>query len=120
MYLNEIPYGHLSYGIEAAALTFFDMNAKDLTLAEASMLAGLPQAPSLYDPINSPESSKARQAHVLDRMVNQGYITAEEAEEAKREKLNFEPRRHRSTHFVMYVRQLLEEKYRAAWYTVEG
>ncbi|MGI5836959.1 MAG: transglycosylase domain-containing protein [Chloroflexota bacterium] len=116
MYLNEIPYGHLSYGIEAAALTFFDKNAKDLTLAEASMLAGLPQAPSLYDPINSPESSKARQAHVLDRMVNQGYITAEEAEEAKREKLNFraqEGAQIQAPHFVMYVRQLLEEKYGA-------
>ena len=116
MYLNEIYYGHLSYGIEAAAQTYFGRHASELTLAEAAMLAGLPQAPSRYDPLVDPLAAKDRQAHVLDRMVNQGYITREEAEQAKAEELHFRADRDvriQAPHFVMYVRQLLEQKYGA-------
>jgi len=114
MYLNQVYYGHLSYGIEAAARTYFGKSAKDLDLAEASLLAGLPQAPSQYDPVVNLQAAKDRQAHVLGRMVDQGYITPEEAEWARQEQLNlrigaklpFE-----APHFVMYVRQLLEQEY---------
>ncbi|HEX9015144.1 MAG TPA: PBP1A family penicillin-binding protein [Chloroflexota bacterium] len=114
MYLNSVYYGHLSYGIEAAAQTYFGRHAKDLNLAEASLLAGLPQAPSDYDPFIHLSSAKDRQTHVLDRMVAEGYITQDEAGAAKTAPLqlqagNEEP--FRAPHFVMYVRQLLEQKY---------
>ncbi len=76
MYLNEIPYGGTAYGIEAAANLYFGKHAKDLNLAEASLLAGLPQLPSVYSPYGSnPELAKVRQAEVLRRMVEDGYIT---------------------------------------------
>lgn len=116
MYLNEIYYGHLSYGIEAAADTYFGKRSRDLTLAEAAMLVGLPQAPSRYDPFVNPQAAMERQIHVLDRMVAEGYISVEEAEEAKTERLRLSQRQHvgiRAPHFVMYVRELLETRYGA-------
>jgi 1A family penicillin-binding protein len=116
MYLNQVYYGHLSYGIEAAAETYFGKHARDLDVAQAAMLAGLPQAPSAYDPLIHLDAAKARQAHVLDRMVQQGYITQQQADQAKAEKLDLrtgveEP--FQAPHFVMYVKQLLEQKYGA-------
>ena len=87
MYLNEIPYGHQAFGIEAAAQVYFGKHADEVTLAEASMLAGLPQAPSAYDPLVNFAAAKQRQAHVLNRMVDEAYITPEDAERAKSEKL---------------------------------
>ena len=116
MYLNQVYYGHLSYGIEAAARTYFGKSAKDLDVAEASLLAGLPQAPSQYDPVINLEAAKKRQSHVLDRMVQQNYITQEQADWARQEVLKLqtgakEP--FEAPHFVMYVRQLLEQKYGA-------
>lgn len=116
MYLNEIYYGHLSYGIEAAAQTYFGRHASELTLAESALLTGLPQAPSQYDPFVNFSEAKARQAHVLDRMVSEGYITRAEAEQAKGEPLHLRPDEDvkiLAPHFVMYVRQLLEQKYGA-------
>ena len=114
MYLNRIYYGHQSYGIEAAAETYFGKHANQLDLAEASMLAGLPQAPSEYDPVVHLNAAKQRQAHVLDRMVTQGYITPQQADQAKAEKLNIKTSPDvpfHAPHFVMYVKQLLEQKY---------
>ncbi len=114
MYLDSVYYGHLSYGIEAAAQTYFGIHAKDLDLAQASLLAGLPQAPSEYDPIVHLSSAKDRQAHVLGRMVNQGYITQQEADDAYKAPLNLRSTANQpflAPHFVMYVRQLLEQKY---------
>lgn len=114
MYLNEIYYGHISYGIEAAADSYFGKSASHLSLAESAMLAGLPQAPSDYDPFTNLADAKVRQAHVLNRMVDQGYITPEEGEAAKSEKLAFREDPDvplLAPHFVMYVRQLLEQKY---------
>lgn len=114
MYLNYISYGGTAVGIESASQKYFDKSAKDLTLAEASMLVGLPQAPSLYSPFGSdPERAKTRQAEVLRRMVVEGYITALQAEEAKAEKLQFSLKKNdiRAPHFVFYVRDLLYEKY---------
>ncbi len=113
MYLNHIPYGGTAYGIEAAAHRFFNKDAKDLTIAEASLLAGLPQAPSKYSPLANPDSAKSRQSLVLDRMVQDKYITDEQAKTASSEELKFADSGTdiRAPHFVMYVRQLLEETY---------
>src|SRR5438105_6269531 len=75
MYMNEILYGNRAYGVEAASQTYFGKPAKDLTLGEASLLAGLPQAPSYYDPYTNLQAAKERQRYVLDQMVHTGVIT---------------------------------------------
>ncbi|MFB0545558.1 MAG: transglycosylase domain-containing protein, partial [Anaerolineae bacterium] len=113
IYLNEIYYGNLAYGIEAAAQTYFGKRAIDLTLVESALLAGLPQSPALYDPFTDPEAAKSRQAIVLNLMVEEGYITPVRAQAARAEELHYIPQRAdmRAPHFVTYVRQLLERKY---------
>jgi len=115
-YLNEIYFGNLSYGIGTAAHTYFNKNPKDLTLAEAALLAGLPQAPAAYDPFRDYDAAKARQEEVLDLMVRHGYLTAEDAEDAKAERLQFvSPESNIATirypHWVFYVRSVLEDMY---------
>lgn len=82
IYLNQIYLGHRSYGIEAAALTYFGKTASKLNLAESALLAGLPKAPSAYSPIRHPDRAKRRQDYVLERMIQRGYITEEVAREA--------------------------------------
>lgn len=79
-YLNTIYYGEGAYGIEAAAKTYFNKNASDLTLAEASMLAGIPNAPSLYSPFLHYNQAKMRQKTVLESMVESGFLTKKQAE----------------------------------------
>lgn len=114
LYLNQIPYGSNAYGIEAASQTFFNKSAKDLTLAESALLAALPQAPSRLSPYGShPEELKARQEYVLDRMVKYNYVSKDQAEQAKKEPLNFNTQPHNinAPHFVMYVKEYLEDKY---------
>ncbi len=113
MYLNHIPYGGTAYGIETASKVYFGKPASELSLAEAAILAGLPQAPTRYSPFSNPEAAKTRQAQVLSRMVEEKFITEEEAQNAKSKELiyaqsvtNIE-----APHFVMYVRQILEEEY---------
>ena len=115
IYLNEINYGNLAYGIGAAADTYFGKKARDLTLAEAALLAGLPQAPAYWDPYADLERAKRRQAVVLDLMVEAGYITPAEAEAAKAEPLHLQPVRSHieAPHFVLWVQQQLEQKYGA-------
>jgi penicillin-binding protein 1A len=113
-YLNQVPYGSNAYGIEAAAQTFFNKNAKDLILAENALLAALPKAPSYYSPYGSHfDELKARQEYILERMNKFGYITEEELNKAKKEELEFNPAASgiKAPHFVMYVREYLEEKY---------
>ena len=112
LYLNEIYYGNLAYGVQAAAQAYFDKDVRDLDLAECALLAGLPQAPTYYNPLENLKAAKGRQAVVLDLMVKQGYITAEQARMAKDEKLYLAsaPFDIRAPHFVMYVRGLLEEE----------
>src|SRR3989338_6322460 len=83
LYLNEIYLGHGAYGIEAAAQNYFGKRASELNLAEASMLAGLPQAPSRYSPLLNPKAAKERQIYVLKQMVDNGYISKREALEAR-------------------------------------
>ncbi|RLC75014.1 MAG: penicillin-binding protein, partial [Chloroflexi bacterium] len=113
LYLNEIYYGHLAYGIEAAAETYFGKHAAELTLAEAALLAGLPQAPARYDPFVNFQAAKARQADVLRLMVEAGYITPQQAQQAYQEELHLASPKvgMKAPHFVMYVRQLLEQRY---------
>ena len=82
LYLNEIYYGNLAYGIEAAANTYFGKSAADLTLAEASLLAGLPQAPALWDPYSAPDKALGRQREVLSLMVSNDDVTLAEAQAA--------------------------------------
>lgn len=113
MYVNHIPYGGTTYGIEAASKRYFDKSAKDLTLAEASLLAGLPQAPSRYSPWSAPDAAKNRQSQVLDRMVEENFISKEESGKAKESELIYQSAGIdiRAPHFVMYVRDLIENKY---------
>jgi 1A family penicillin-binding protein len=113
IYLNEIYYGNMTYGIESAAETYFGKRARDLTLAEASLLAGLPQSPSIYDPYTNPEAAKQRQNTVLGLMARQGYITWAEAAAAANEELQYHALRvdMKAPHFVVYVRKLLEDQY---------
>ena len=125
MYLNEIPYGSNAYGIEAAAQTFFNKHAKDLTLDEAAVLASLPKAPSRFSPYGSNrERLKTRQEYALDQMVALGYISPEAAKSAKQEdvfaKLAKNTENIKSPHFVMYVRDFLEEQYGNEYLEKEG
>ncbi len=115
-YLNEIPYGGVHRGIEAAAKGYLGVSAKDVTLSQAAFLAGLPQSPGEYDPFTRFDAAIARQHDVLDLMVKHGYITAEDAAWAKLEQivLNPQPRPFLAPHFVNmvgdYIRQTLGEE----------
>ncbi|AFC33768.1 penicillin-binding protein [Paenibacillus mucilaginosus 3016] len=90
-YLNQIYYGHATYGIGAAAHLFFGKPASDLNLAESALLAGVPKGPRYYSPYYDMDKSLERQKTVLQTMVEAGYITRRQAEEAGREKLNILP-----------------------------
>jgi len=116
LYFNEIPYGSNAYGVEAAAQMYFGKRAKDLSLAESSILAAIPQAPTFYSPYGNNSDALLKRAHlVLDRMAEQGYISQAQADEAKSEDVlaNVKPKRETiiAPHFVFYVKQLLTEKY---------
>ncbi|MBN1992247.1 MAG: PBP1A family penicillin-binding protein [Anaerolineae bacterium] len=113
LYLNETYYGNLAYGIEAASRTYFGKHAAELDLAECAMLAGLPQSPANYNPLENPSAAKARQNVVLDLMVKHGSLTAAEADSARSEKLGFAaiPFPIKAPHFVMFVRGELERTY---------
>lgn len=118
-YLNTAPYGTVggqsAMGVQAAGQTFFAKNAKDLTLSECAMLAGLPQAPSDYNPFLNPQAALQRRVEVLNKMAERGYISQAEADEAAASKL----RLHRGTrytkirepYFFDYVKQQLIDKY---------
>ncbi len=116
MYLNNVYFGNRAYGIDAAAQSYFNKYAWNLSLAEAAMLAGLPQAPSIYDPTQNFELAKIRQRYVLDRMAQLDMITEREADQAYEEPLNPQRREGRhdlAPHFVNYVRYVLEREYGA-------
>jgi 1A family penicillin-binding protein len=112
-YLNEIYYSNLAYGVEAASQTYFDKPVRQLTLAEAALIAGLPQAPSTYDPYQNPAAAKGRQTQVLNLMVKHGYISQEQADSAAAEPLNYHsaPQEMQAPHFVVYVRNQLEQRF---------
>lgn len=115
LYLNDNPYGGSVYGIEAASKSFFGKNSKDLTLAEASYLAALPQAPSYYSPYGSHQDElEKRKNLVLQQMLDLGFISEEEFEQTKEEKVEFLSKPEKgieAPHFIMYIKSYLEEKY---------
>ncbi|HLB50759.1 MAG TPA: transglycosylase domain-containing protein, partial [Patescibacteria group bacterium] len=116
MYLNEIPYGSNAYGVEAAAQTFFGKHARELSLDEATLLASLPKAPTYYSPYGSrPEELKARQEFALEKMAAFGYISFDQSAQATSVDVmgKVMPNRENiyAPHFVISVREYLEEKY---------
>jgi penicillin-binding protein 1C len=114
MYLNTIPYGSGTYGIESASQLYFGKPAKQLNLAQAATLVVLPEAPSYYSPYGSNVSNlMARKNWVLDQMVVTKAITRDQADKAKQEKITFEPYHDSilAPHFVMWVKQILADKY---------
>ncbi|TMD83700.1 MAG: penicillin-binding protein [Chloroflexi bacterium] len=113
MYLNTIYYGSQSYGVEAAARAFFHSNAHDLTLGQAAMLAGLPQAPTQNSPLINPTKARSRQLEVLKAMVSQKMITPAQELAAENEKLQFfyPSNPLQAPHFVDYVLQVLDKQF---------
>ena len=116
MYLNEIPYGGTAYGVEAAASIYFQKSAKNLSLDEAALLAALPKAPTYYSPWGDHQEELInRRDYILNSMVEENYITEEESEEAKKINTLEKIKRFQSSitapHFVMYIKQILVEKY---------
>ncbi len=114
MYLNEVSFGGTAYGIEEAARQYFGKAVKDLSLAEAAFLAGLPKSPTLYSPFGqNPDLAFARQKEVLNLMVVNKFITTEQKTAAENEKLTFVANKTeiKAPHFVMYIRQILVDKY---------
>ncbi len=131
LYLNEIPYGTNAYGVQAAAKTYFDKDAKDLSLKQASILAAIPRAPTYYSPYGShPDLLVQRQNLILDLMVEQKYATRQEADDAKLKSVADLAASVRATpdyfanitapHFVFYVQEQLEAKYGAKAVTEGG
>ena len=119
-YMNQIFLGQRAYGFAAASEIYFGKPLKDVSIAEAAMLAGLPKAPSIYNPIVNPKRATTRQQYIIDRMVDNGFITAEQAAAAKAEKLRYRTQSDMSVH-AEYVaetaRQLVFGQYGEEAYT---
>jgi 1A family penicillin-binding protein len=113
MYLNQVPYGGSSYGIQEAAKTYFGHDAKDLTLEEAALLAGLPQAPSVYSPYSNPKAAARRRNEVLQALEANGYIDRESRVQAQKAPVTVLPPKTsiKAPHFVFYVKSQLEDTY---------
>src|SRR5664279_5591328 len=114
LYANQIYLGHGVYGFEAGANFYFSKKAKDLTLEEAAVLAGLPKAPNAYSPINNPERALRRRNLVINNMLEDGKITAMEAQRAKNAPLRLDVQSEPNDiapYFVEEIRQYLEKKY---------
>lgn len=114
-YLNQIPYGGNTYGIEQASRVFFGKSARDLTIAQSALLASLPRRPNYLSPYgNHKNELMARKNMILDKMANEGYITTIQKEEARKENLLFTGSVYGSLlapHFVMYIKEYLEKTY---------
>jgi len=114
MYLNQVSYGGTAYGAEEASQTYFGKSIKDVNLAEAALLAGLPASPTTYSPFGSnPYLSIYRQHQVLNRMVEEKFISPQEAELAKQQKIKLAPQyaNIKAPHFVMYIKNLLAQEF---------
>ncbi len=116
-YVNQVYYGNLAYGIEAASQTYFSEPARDLTLAQSALLAGLTQAPSAYDPFAAPQAARARRDEVLAAMLDTGSITRAQHDKAVASPLALDPGRLyteiREPYFFSYVRDQLIKQYGA-------
>ena len=114
MYFNQVPYGGTAWGIEAASETYFGKNVKDLDLAQCAFLAGMPQAPTSYSPYgDNPTLWKQRQKEVMNKMQTLGYISQKQNNQALEENLTFQPPQVPiyAPHFVMYIKDLLVQRY---------
>lgn len=110
LYLNQIFFGHGAYGIENACQTYFKKTVSDITLQEAAILAGLPQAPSRYSPVTNPQKAKERQRYVLGRMATVGFVTPQEADKAVNEPVKVHIRedfQDNAPYFMETIRQVL-------------
>jgi len=120
LYLNAIYFGEGAYGAQAAAQTFFSKNASDLTIAEAALLAGLPQQPSRLSPFTNPEGATARRNHVLSRMLVNGYITQDEYNTARAAPVELKRADQpadgifHAPYFVAHVKKILQQEYSSA------
>lgn len=115
LYLNQIYYGHGAYGIEAASKLYFGKSSKDLSLAESSMLAGVPKGPKYYSPYRDMKNAKDRQKNILQAMIECGYITKSQADQAYNEMLSFKPlqttkENEIAPYFRDYVRNIIVDK----------
>ena len=121
IYLNQIYLGNRAYGFAAACEAYFGKPIKDISIAEAAMLAGLPKAPSAYNPISNPKRARSRQLYIIERMQDQGFITPAQAEEAKAQELKIRTvYSNQNTHseFVAEMaRQLMYAQYGSDIYT---
>jgi penicillin-binding protein 1A len=121
IYMNQIFLGNRSYGFAAAAEAYFGKPLKDVSIAEAAMLAGLPKAPSAYNPIINPKRAKSRQLYIIERMQDNGFITADQAIAAKNEELKIktgsDPGRVHAEYVAETVRQLVYNQYGDETYT---
>ncbi len=119
MYLNQAYFGTRAYGIEAAAQTYFGKPVKDLTVAEAALLASMPKAPSVYSPFKNPVKAEERRAIVLQRMRENNFIDENQYREAESTPLPAAPffRKYNAPYFIEMLRQILEDKYGKALYT---
>ncbi len=114
IYLNQIYFGHGAYGVEAASRVYFGKHVSELSLAEATMLAGLPKGPNYYSPYRHFQRAKRRQQYVLNRMVKCGYLIPEEAEQALNTPINLHKLEYKkpfTAYFLEYLRQYLLKKY---------
>ena len=119
LYLNQVYFGNLAYGIEGASQTYFNKSASDLSTAECALLAGIVQNPVFHDPLTNIESATSRQQIALNLMVDRDYLTANEAETARNDELQFGSTRFpiQAPHFVMTVWQQIQQDYPDALYT---
>ncbi|MFA5025125.1 MAG: PBP1A family penicillin-binding protein [Candidatus Shapirobacteria bacterium] len=122
MYFNQTPYGGTMWGVESAAKGIFNKDVKNLSLAEAALIAGLPGSPTRYSPFAHPDAAKNRQEMVLKRMEELKYISMEEYEAAKNEVLSYNLNKNSisAPHFVFYVKEQLVEKYGTQMVTEGG
>lgn len=120
LYMNQIYLGQRAYGFAAAADTYFSKPLSEITVAEAAMLAGLPKAPSAYNPVRNPKRATIRQQYIIDRMFENGFITAEQRDEAKAAKLSYRTKPPIPVHAeyaAEAARLLMHEQYGADAYT---
>ena len=121
VYMNQIYLGQRAYGFSSAAQIYFGKNLKDISVAEAAMLAGLPKAPSAYNPVVNPKRAKVRQQYILQRMATLGYITPAQYEAAKNEQLKVKTDSSEFGVHAEYVaemaRQLVYEQFKEETYT---
>jgi penicillin-binding protein 1A len=114
LYLNRIYFGHGAYGVQMAAKTYFGKNIWEINYSEAALLAGLPRSPMAYSPYSDIDLTKLRQAHVLKRMVTEGYITEEQSIKIYTQPINLEnlrPQEEVAPHVVDSIRRYVEKKY---------